>query len=124
MDKPCRQRELNNGVIVNFLSQANRYFGDFHRVVIVAVVTVPFDRDALAEDLQEFAVDYPGFIQYEKKLERMGVTTSNIEAVTQVLIDDFIRTVGSYLEMQKFAERWLRREMQNRNKMNYSIDNN
>ena len=118
MDKPFRQIELNNGVVVNFFSQGNRYFGDFHRVVIVAVVTVPFDRDALAEDLQEFAVDYPGSIQYEKKLERMGVTTSNIEAVTQVLIDDFIRTAGRYLEMQKFAERWLRRELQNRNKMN------
>ena len=118
MNKLFSRIELNNGVVVEFFSRGNRYYGDFHRVVIVAVVTVPFDRGTLAEDLQEFAAGYPESIQYEKKLERMGVTTSDIEVVTQVLIDDFIETVGHYLEMQKFAERWLRREMQNRNKRN------
>ena len=116
MNEPFSRIELNNGIVAEFFTRGNRYFGDFHRVVIVAVVTVPFVRGTLAEDLQEFAAGYPGVIQYEKKLERMGVATNLVTTVTQVLIDDFIRTVGSYLEKEGFAEKLLRKEMQGKSK--------
>ncbi len=116
MNKPFRTTRLDNGVVFEFFSQGNRYFGDFHRVEISVVVTVPFVQATLASDLQEFAANYPGFIHYERKLERMGVATDQLEAVRHGLIADFIKTVAGYLKKQSFAESLLRREMENETK--------
>ena len=46
----------------------------------------------------------------------MGVATSQLEAVSYGLIDDFLKTVSGYLEKPGFAESLLRREMQNKTK--------
>ena len=103
MNKPFQTTRLDNGVVLEFFTQGNRYFGDFHRVVISLIVTVPFVQATLASDLQEFAANYPGVIRYERKLERMGVTTDQIESVRDGLIDDFLKTVAGYLKKQSFA---------------------
>jgi len=116
MNKPFQTTRLDNGVVLEFFTQGNRYFGDFHRVEISVVVTVPFVQATLASDLQKFAANYPGSIHYESKLERMGVTTDQIEAVRHGLIDDFIKTVAEYLQKQNFAESLLRREMETETK--------
>ena len=109
MIKPFKSIELDNGVRVDFLSQGNRYFGDFHRVKIIAIASIPLDVESLPADLQEIAAGCSGSIKYENTLERMGVATSKVETVTQALIDDFIQTVGSYLEKKSFAEGLLRK---------------
>ncbi|MFK5925678.1 MAG: hypothetical protein QM483_03515 [Desulfuromusa sp.] len=111
MSNPSRKTELRNGVIVEFFEQGNRYFGDFHRVQINVVATIPLIVDSLSVDLRELAANYPGFITYEKTLERMGVVTSQIETTTQSLIDDFLETAGRYLENKNFAERLLQKNM-------------
>ncbi|MCK5826485.1 MAG: hypothetical protein KAG93_05585 [Desulfuromusa sp.] len=116
MNKSFQRTKLNNGVVVECFTHGNRYFGDFHRVEISVVVTVPFVKAALANDLKAFAAHYPDFIRYEKRLERMGVATSQLEAVSHGLIDDFLKTVSGYLEKNGFAESLLRREMQNKTK--------
>lgn len=116
MNKPFRRTELNNGVVVEFSTHGNRYFGDFHRVEISVIVTVPLVKTALANDLKEFAADYPDSIRYERRLERMGVATCQLETVSYGLIDDFLKTVSGYLEKPGFAESLLRREMQNETK--------
>ena len=112
MNEPFQSTKLNNGVMVEFFTHGNRYFGDFHRVVISVVVTVPFIQAALADDLQKFAANYPGVVRYERKLERMGVATDQVDAVSRRLIDDFIKNVAGYLEKPGFAESLLRREME------------
>ncbi len=114
MSNLIQRTELNNRIVVEFFTQGNRYFGDFHRVEIAVVVTIPFVGETLAEDLREFAANYPGTIRYEKKLQRMGVSTSQVEAVSHELIDDFLQTVSGYLEKKGFAAGLLRREMQNK----------
>ncbi len=116
MSNLIQRTELNNRIVVEFFTQGNRYFGDFHRVEIAVVVTIPFVGETLAEDLREFAANYPGTIRYEKKLQRMGVATSQVEAVSHELIDDFLQTVSGYLEKKGFAAGLLRREMQNKKK--------
>ncbi len=116
MNQPFRKTELNNGVIVEFFTQGNRYFGDFHRIEISVVVKIPLVKDSLAKDLQEFAASYPEFILYERKLERMGVATGQVEEISHELVDDFIRTVAGYLEKPSFAEGLLRKEMQQKTK--------
>jgi hypothetical protein len=118
MSNPRQRTELKNGVVVEFFARGNRYFGDFHRVEISVIISVPLVKTALAKDLRSFAADYPGFIRYERNLERMGVATNQIEAVSQGLIDDFLTTVSGYLEKKGFAESLLRREMQ------YKMDRN
>ena len=116
MDKPFQKIELKKGIVVEFFNHGNRYFGDFHRVKISVLVTLPLSKVALAEDLQGFATGYPDYICYEKTLERMGVTTHLVETVRQGLIDDFLKTVAGYLKKNGFAESLLRREMQKKAK--------
>ena len=118
MDKPLKSIELDNGVDVEFFSQGNRYFGDFHRVKIVAVVTIPLVLETLPVDLQPIAAGCSGSIKYEKSLERMGVATGKVETVTQSLIEDFIQTVGYYLEKKSFAEGLLRKKGADKPKRN------
>ncbi|MDX2479640.1 MAG: hypothetical protein QNK24_04810 [Desulfuromusa sp.] len=115
MNKPFYVTKLNNGVIVEFFDQGNRYFGDFHRIKINVFAMIPFTVKSLAPDLQQFAATYPGYILYEKTLERMGVATSEVETVTHSLIDDFIASTGCYLDKKAFAEGLLRKNMTMKN---------
>ena len=111
MNKPFNQVELKNGVIVDFFDQSNRYFGDFNRVKINVIATIPLIVNSLPVDLQKFAATYPDCITYEKSLEQMGVETSKVQDVAESLVDSFIGSVGSYLEKESFAENLLRKRM-------------
>jgi len=109
MNKPFEKIQLGNGVFVEFKTQGNRYFGDYHRLQIKVIATIPIDETTLPEDLKSAAMKYSGFIKYEKTLERMGVATNQIDSATQSMMDDFITTAGRYLEKKRFAEYWLQK---------------
>ncbi|NOQ42496.1 MAG: hypothetical protein GQ563_08365 [Desulfuromusa sp.] len=111
MNKPFHVRKLNNGVVVEFFDHSNRYFGDYYRVKINAIATIPVMVDSLSEDLQKFAATCPEGIKYEKSLEQMGVATGEVQAVTESLIDNFITSVAGYLEGNNFSESLLRKQM-------------
>ena len=111
MNKPFHMRELCNGVVVEFFDQSNRYFGDYHRVKINAIAMIPVMVNLLPEDLQKFAASCPDCIKYEKILKQMGVATGEVQAVTESLIDNFIKSVSLYLEKKNFAECFLRKQM-------------
>lgn len=111
MNKSFNTVELGNGVVVEFYPQRNRYFGDYHRLQIKVIATIPFDEATLPEELRNLAVQYSGSIKYEKTLERMGVATSQINSATQSMVDDFMKTVGCYLENEQFAANWLRKSI-------------
>jgi hypothetical protein len=111
MNKSLDQIELENGVVVEFYPLENRYFGDYHRLQIKVIATIPVDEATLPEELKNSAVRYSGSIKYEKTLERMGVATNQINSVAQSMVDDFIKTVGCYLKNKQFAENWLRKNM-------------
>ncbi len=118
-DKLYKITELDHGVVVKFYTLGNRYFGDFHRVRIKAVATIPIIVDSLPAELCPTDDSLPDFINYEKMLERMGVATCHLETVTDSLIDDFLRTVGGYLEKKNFAECLLRKNTVAKSNQNY-----
>ena len=103
--------ELKNGIVVEFLDQSNRYYGDFHRVKIDAIAKIPVSTAQMPEELQSLAESCEGEITYERSLEKMGVKSADIESVTRSLIDNFVETVGSYLEKEHFAESLLRKQL-------------
>ena len=111
MNKVLETVELDNGVLVEFFPQGNRYFGDYHRLQINVVATIPVDTNSLPVDLINPAANHSGFIKYKKTLERMGVATNQIDTATRSMIDDFIKTVGCYLENKNFAEYLLRKSV-------------
>ncbi len=111
MNKPTKRIELNNGVLVEFYIQENRYFGDYHRLQINVVALIPLESAPPTDGLEEQTEKHSGFIKYEKKLERMGVATDQIDTAITSMMDDFIETVGCYLEKKNFAENLLRQKM-------------
>jgi hypothetical protein len=118
MNKRFDKVELDNGVLVEFNLQGNRYFGDYHRLQIKVIATIPLDDATLPEDVRDTAARHVGFIKYEKTLERMGVATNQVDSTVQAMIDDFIKTVGCYLEKKHFAVYWLRKNMITRSDRN------
>ena len=111
MNKPFHVRKLNNGVVVEFFDQSNRYFGDYYRVKINAIATIPVIVDLLPKELQKVSATCPDYINYEKSLEQMGVATSEVQAVTEALINNFITSVAGYMEGNNFSESLLRKQM-------------
>lgn len=111
MNKPFKIVKLRHGVVVNFFDQSNRYFGDYHQIKISALATVPVKVSSLPNDLQKSVTSNPATVIYEKHLKRMGVATASRESVIEILIAAFIRSVGSYLENEDFAEHLLRQKV-------------
>ncbi len=110
MAMPIKTIQLNDMISVDFFSDGNRYFGDFHRVKVMAIARIPLCSSKLPDDLLDVAAAYPGYVDYEKNMERMGVTTAEVDTVTEELIDNFIQTSGHYLLNVNFAERLLRKK--------------
>ncbi len=111
MNKPFKITKLKNNIVVEFFDHTNRYYGDFHRVKISVVATIPFSMEAIPADLRQLAATYAGSVSYEKDIEQMGVATEKVASVSDSLIDNFISTVGSYLEKENFVAGLLRKEM-------------
>jgi len=88
---------LDNGLEISFSDESNRYFGDYHRVCVVA--TISYALDLLADDdlrLRAIAV-HGEQIKLEKRLERMGVPSAEVEQTRDALVDDFMRHASTYL---------------------------
>jgi len=114
MNNLLRVEDVGDGILVKFFDQSNRYYGDFYRVKISIVATIPFDPDSLPDDLRKVATMSDSFICYEKNLEQMGVPTANVTIVTNALIDNFLESVSHYFKKETFVAGLLRQQM-NRN---------
>ncbi len=85
---------LPNGVSVVFIDRTNRYFGDYHRVLVEARISVPVA--SRAEPLLQV-----------RSLERMGVAGSEVAAVRDRLANDFWCHAASYLGRPDYPARLL-----------------
>jgi len=88
---------LDNGLEISFNDESNRYFGDYHRICVVVTISCPIEQ--LADDdlrLRAIAV-YGEPIKLEKRIERMGVPSAEVEQVRNALIDDFMRQATIYM---------------------------
>ncbi len=93
---------LANGLEISFSDQTNRYFGDYHRVCVVATISYLLDR-LPDETLRLQATALLGEqLKVEKSFERMGVPSAELEKTRNVLIDDFMRHAAAYLSRPNY----------------------
>jgi len=111
MSEPFKTVCLDNGLTISFYDLSNRYYGDFHRACIQLIVEVPLSRITVPGDLLDHEASFPEILHWEKKLERMGVKSADLDRVCQSLGDDFVRTVVPYLSRPDFPEQLLRRKV-------------
>jgi hypothetical protein len=111
-----RHELLANGLQLHFTDESNRYFGDYHRVCVVATV-VCILRDLPAESPDEELFKSQALralgeeISVVKRMERMGVPTANVETVRTSLIDAFLLTARVYLARPVYPRSLVKAEL-------------
>ena len=97
--QPVRIVTLKNGLMLHFFDRTNRYFGDFHRVLVVVEGYLDSELGSLSDEqkkvLTELTASSP---LYRRDLERMGVTSGRLELTVNELIDSFLDSAKNYLE--------------------------
>ena len=85
---------LENGGRLQFIDLSNRYFGDFHKVIVKIIGDLPVDEDCggIAK-----------FIRYETDLTQMAVSSAEMATVRSRLVDSFIATSVPYLIKKGFG---------------------
>lgn len=100
---------LKNGLVIQFIDQSNRYFGDFHRVFIQVTISLPEQLAASAG----LSTDRASLV---RSLEKMAVPGKLIDAERESLIDAFLETSTAYLEKDNFPQQLLVKLRQEKSK--------
>ena len=92
-----KHESLANGLEISFSDQSNRYFGDYHRVCVVA--TISYDLDRLSDEAlrSQATACFGEQLKVEKSFVRMGVSSADVESIRNALIDDFMQNAAAYL---------------------------
>lgn len=97
-----KEVRLTNGLQILFEDESNRYFGDYHRVSVVATIvcnlqSLPVENPE-DEDLRRRAFETFGEqLSVVKRLERMGVSSADVERTRDSLVEDFLQHSSVYL---------------------------
>jgi hypothetical protein len=108
---PLRTLLLENGISLRFYDAGNRYFGDFHRVLIVVEGVVDMGTAALSEQQRAALAALPDPVLFRRDLERMGVTSERLRATACELIDSFLASARGYLERPDMPGRLLEKRL-------------
>lgn len=104
--QPAAQKLLHEEVLANGLhlrchEAGNRYFGDYHRVVVAVEIILPLDHPALTRLdpslLARARSRFGAALVTRKSLERMGVATAVVATVQQELLASFLKQAHTYL---------------------------
>ena len=114
-----KEEHLANGLQMTFVDESNRYFGDYHRVCVVATIICNLnDLPAASSDEEAFrcqTIEALGEqLSVTKRLERMGVASADVEEVRVALIDDFLRHASVYLSRPDFLRSLVNAELKKR----------
>jgi hypothetical protein len=110
---------LANGLQINFADQSNRYFGDYHRVSVVATIvcnlhdlpsTNPDEADFRRLAIETFGDE----LSIVKRFERMAVPTTEIDAVRAALVEDYLRHASIYLARPGYPSSLVAAELKKR----------
>lgn len=120
LPEPYRTDVLSDGLEIHFFDLDNRYYGDYHRVKVVARIEVVLNESHFADDLDPAksfsrASRWLGkSVTFEKNLERMGVSGDDVEKVKSELVDTFLANVGAYLRHPDFSRRLVQQKLEER----------
>lgn len=121
-----KEQRLANGLLIVFTDVSNRYFGDYHRICVVATIVCNLnDFSTEKPDDESFfsqAVETLGEqVTVVKRLERMGVATADVEAVRAELIDSFLHHASSYLSRPEYPRALVHAELKKRRTPRYYV---
>lgn len=102
MKTTLREERLANGLRIIFTDESNRYFGDYHRVCVVATILcrpadLPADDDDAAALRRRAIESFGEQLSVTRRFERMAVPGADVDAVRSALVDDFLRNAAAYL---------------------------
>lgn len=103
---------FDNGIRVSFIDHGNRYYGDFHRICIKVLIALPESFSLPAGLSHDSAV-------FERTLEKMGVTSENVDDEQKRLIDSFLDASRPYMEKDDFPQQLLRKIQQKKAKQHH-----
>ncbi len=111
-----RETQLENGIKLVFTDESNRYFGDYHRVCVVATLICKLSLlpcvnsdDAV---FKQKALDSLGKeLTVVKRFERMGVASADVETVRTSLIETFLQHSSPYLSRAGYARSLVNAEL-------------
>ncbi len=89
-----RRIELQRDLVLEFLDQTNRYFGDYHRVQLEVFATVESAAGKLC-------------LRYHRPLRKMGVASAAVNRERDALIEQFLATTAPYMRQGDFVRRLL-----------------
>lgn len=89
-----RRVEVGDDLVLEFWDHSNRYFGDYHRVLI--------EVDALIQ-----GADRTVRLRYQRPLRRMGVCSVATVRTAEILIEQFLMTAVPYMAQVGFAQKIL-----------------
>lgn len=118
MIKPER---LPNGLVVTFQDRSNRYFGDYHHICVVATIhcEIKLLHD---EGLKKQAENlYGQTLEVEKRFERMGVPSAEVDRVRADLVNDFLTNAAAYLSRPDYPGKLVRSEMSKRRSSRFYV---
>ena len=115
--RPLRCKHLENGLVLEFHDQSNRYFGDFHKVRVEIRTRLPVqveffsaEADPLAA-LQRARKLFGAELVESRFLERMGVAGAEVEKVREAMIDSFLQTGLGYLQRSDYPRLLLHKRL-------------
>lgn len=115
---------LANGLWLEFLDRTLRYFGDYHRVRLVAFCDILLTEELFShmEDpnaaLREAERLLGKSYRFERTLERMGVPGADVDRVRQELRQGFLQTSSGYFARGDFPARMVRSALVKRRQAN------
>jgi len=114
---PLRCKHLENGLVLEFHDQSNRYYGDFHKVrveirtrLLLQVELFNAEADPLAA-LQRARKLFGAELVESRFLERMGVAGAEVEKVREAMIDSFLQTGLGYLQRPDYPRLLLQKRL-------------
>ena len=119
-----KEERLENGLRIVFVDESNRYFGDYHRVCVVATIVCKLsellsenadDKEFLSQAIASLGEE----LKVEKRFERMGVPTADVEQVRAAMVDDFLRNSSPYLSRMSYPLTLVKAELKKRPTRNY-----
>ncbi len=108
--------KLSNGLIIEFYDKSNRYFGDYHRICIEVLCTIPLlpeyfsDAEDPGEELRRAREEFGEGVTSTRKIEKMGVSGEDVERTRRDMIENFMCSSNPYLSRSDFPCRFIRRE--------------